>query len=292
MTSCADLRILFRAAAGARRGLDHLVRCRSLARVLGVHPLVSLRGSAAAEVTALALGCEVVRGGPTRVLRGLIPDVLVIDEPVAANAQRWMAAGRRAGCLVVSVHEPGLGCLGADVVIDGSVSAFPRQDNAGARFARLDPSLVAENTPRDPWSVLVALGGGPRAELALDIAQAIVDADPRSTVRLAGGFVGTLPRLRERIALIESVRNPRPGMSRPRPADVGAGDPLSEACVPGILATDVPFFAVQQPMVAALAGRGARITSDPLSARDAAEECVSLMGEAAIRRHLPTRADS
>jgi hypothetical protein len=232
MRSCADLWILFRAAAGARRGLDHVVRCRSLARVFGVHPLVSLRGSAAAEVTALALGCEVVRGGPSRVLRGLNPDVLVIDEPVAANAQRWIAAGRRAGCLVVSVHEPGLGRLGADVVIHGAASAFARRNNAGRRLAWLDPSLVVENTSCASWSVLVGLGRGPRAELALDIAQAIVDANPCSTVSLAGGFVGTLPRLRERFPLIESARSPRQQMSRPGPADAGIAVSLDEACVP------------------------------------------------------------
>ena len=49
MTSCADLRILFRAPAGARRGFGHLVRCRSLARALGVRPLISLRGGTAVQ---------------------------------------------------------------------------------------------------------------------------------------------------------------------------------------------------------------------------------------------------
>ena len=44
MTSCADLRVLFRAPAGPRRGFGHLVRCRSLARALGVRPLIALRG--------------------------------------------------------------------------------------------------------------------------------------------------------------------------------------------------------------------------------------------------------
>ena len=49
MTSCGDLRILFRAAAGPRRGFGHLVRCRSLARALGVRPLVALRGGQGAH---------------------------------------------------------------------------------------------------------------------------------------------------------------------------------------------------------------------------------------------------
>src|SRR5262245_16563847 len=122
MTSCADLRILFRAPAGPRRGFGHLVRCRSLARALGVRPLVALRGGTDVAGAALGLGCDVVQGSAMRLLRSLQPDVLVVDDPIAADARRWIAAGRRAGCLVVSVHDLGLGCLDADLVIDGSVT--------------------------------------------------------------------------------------------------------------------------------------------------------------------------
>src|SRR4029450_5039862 len=194
MTSCADLRILFRAPAGPRRGFGHLVRCRSLARALGVRPLVALRGGAAVEEAALGLGCDVVQGSPARLLGSLKPDVLVVDDPVSADARRWMAAGRRAGCLVVSVHDLGLGCLDADLVIDGSVTKNARARRgmtlAGPQFALLDPALIEEDESRDPYSVLVALGGGPRAELAVDIAEAIVDAKPDARLRIAGGFAG------------------------------------------------------------------------------------------------------
>ncbi len=68
MTASADLRVLFRAAAGPRRGFGHLVRCRSLGRALGVRPLVSVRGGRLAEHTAIALGCDVVRGGAPRAI--------------------------------------------------------------------------------------------------------------------------------------------------------------------------------------------------------------------------------
>ena len=218
MTSFTDLRILFRAPAGARRGFGHLVRCRSLARALGVRPLVSLRGGAAVEETALALGCDVVRGGPVQLLESLAPDVLVVDDPVTANARRWIAAGRRAGCLVVSVHDLVRGCLDADLVIVGGVTmnacASRGMTLAGPQLALLDPSLLDEKEPRDPYSVLVALGGGPRLELALEIAEAIVDADPRATVRLAGGFLTALPEIRERITWVGPARSLPQEMAR------------------------------------------------------------------------------
>ena len=98
----------------------------------------------------------------------------------------------RRRCLVVSIHDLGLGCLDADLVIDGSVTKNARARNgltlAGPKYAVLDPSLHDEDERRDPYSVLVALGGGPRAELANDIAEAIVDANPHARVRIAGGF--------------------------------------------------------------------------------------------------------
>lgn len=218
MTSCADLRILFRAPAGPRRGFGHLVRCRSLARALGVRPLLALRGSTKVEEAALALGCDVVHGSANRLLRSLAPDVLVVDDPVTTDARRWMAAGRRAGCLVVSVHDLGLGCLDADLVIDGSVTMNARARRgttlAGPEFALLDPALVDQDESRDPYSVLVALGGGPRAELAVDIAEAIVDAVPQATVRVAGGFMSTPAQVRQQITWVGPARSLHSEMAR------------------------------------------------------------------------------
>jgi len=292
MTSCADLRILFRAPAGPRRGFGHLVRCRSLARALGVRPLVALRGGAAVKEAALALGCDVVHGGPTRLLRSLAPDVLVVDDPVTADARRWMAAGRRAGCLVVSVHDLGLGCLDADLVIDGSVTRNARARRgttlAGPQFALLDPSLLDEDEVRDPYSVLVALGGGPRAELAIDIAEAIVDAVPRATVRVAGGFVSAPARVREQITWIGPSGSLHNELARASVAVVGGGVSLYEACAKGTPAVGVPVVAAQRPTVAAFVKRGAARGSarGPVSAKDVAEECVSLLSDAAMRRRL------
>jgi spore coat polysaccharide biosynthesis predicted glycosyltransferase SpsG len=292
MTACADLRVLFRAPAGPRRGFGHLVRCRSLARALGVRPLISLRGGDAVQEAALALGCDVVHGGPSRLLRALEPDVLVVDDPVTSDARRWMAAGRRAGCLVVSVHDLGLGCLDADLVIDGSVTknAHARHGMtlAGPRYALLDPSLHEVDGPRDPFSVLVALGGGPRAELAIDIAEAIVDADPRATVRVAGGFTSAAAPARKQITWVGPSHSLRHEMARASVAVVGGGVSLYEACALGTPAIGVPVVAAQRPTVAAFVARGAArgVVRGTVSAERVAEECVSLLGDAAMRRRL------
>jgi hypothetical protein len=56
----SPLRVLFHAAAGPRLGFGHLVRCRSLARALGVDARVSIRGSAATRVAAALAGWQVL----------------------------------------------------------------------------------------------------------------------------------------------------------------------------------------------------------------------------------------
>jgi spore coat polysaccharide biosynthesis predicted glycosyltransferase SpsG len=293
MTSCGDLRIVFRAAAGPRRGFGHLVRCRSLAHALGVRPLVALRGGRRVEETALALGCDVVRGSAARVLRSLEPDVLIVDDPIAADARRWMRAARRVGCLVVSIHDLGIGCLDADLVIDGSLirNARARRGTtlAGPRYAVLDPRLLDAAADRDPHAVLIALGGGPRAELAGDIAEAIVEAHPRARVRVAGGFSG-VARSTPKVTWIGPTRSLRAEMARASVAVVGGGVSLYEACAQGVAAIGVPVVAAQRPTVAAFVARGAArgVTSRLVSAKSVAADCAELLTDAAMRRHMAT----
>ncbi|HVQ12266.1 MAG TPA: hypothetical protein VMS40_01695 [Vicinamibacterales bacterium] len=257
-----------------------------------MRPLIALRGGTPVEEAAVALGCDVVHGSANRLLRSLAPDVLVVDDPVTADARRWMAAGRRAGCLVVSVHDLGLGCLDADLVIDGSVTKNARARRgmtlAGPQFALLDPALIEEDESRDPYSVLVALGGGPRAELAVDIAEAIVDAVPHATVRVAGGFVSTPTQVRQQITWVGPARSLHQEMARASVAVVGGGVSLYEACALGTPAVGVPVVAAQRPTVAAFVARGAARGSarGPVSAKQVAEECVSLLSDASMRRHL------
>lgn len=301
MTSCADLRILFRAAAGPRRGFGHLVRCRSLARALDVRPLIALRGNSRVAETAIGLGCDVIKGGATKVLSSLKPDVLIVDDPIAEDARRWMQAARAVGALVVSIHDLGIGCLDADLVIDGSITKNARARNgmtlAGPRYAVLDPALLDSRDGRvqsnaqdegDAYSVLVALGGGPRAEMANDIAEAIVQANPQARVRIAGGFNG-LPRGEaERIAWIGPSRNLHLEMAKASIAVVGGGVSLYEACAHGVPAVGVPVVAAQRPTVAAFVQRGVArgIVRGRVTPEVVANECAELLTDAAMRRHL------
>jgi spore coat polysaccharide biosynthesis predicted glycosyltransferase SpsG len=298
MTSCGDLRILFRAAAGPRRGFGHLVRCRSLARALGVRPLVALRGGQGVIETALALGCDVVPGSAARVLSRLQPDVLVVDDPIAADARRWIRAARRVGSLVVSIHDLGIGCRDADLVIDGSITKNARARNgltlAGPKYAVLDPSLNrsvrlrAEHPERDPYSVLVALGGGPRAELAHDIAEAIVEANPHARVRIAGGFQGISREDAARIAWIGPSRSLHQEMARASVAVVGGGVSLYEACAHGVAAVGVPVVKAQRPTVMAFVKRGVArgVTRGRVTAQSVAATCAELLTDDAMRRHM------
>lgn len=105
MTSLAEARVLFVAAAGPRRGVGHLVRCVSFAKALGVRPLVAVAGSMRAAEAALALGADVIVDATPLVIANLRPDVVIVDEPVATQARTWVNAARNVGALAVSVHD-------------------------------------------------------------------------------------------------------------------------------------------------------------------------------------------
>ena len=293
MTSCGDLRILFRAPAGPRRGYGHLVRCRSLARALGVRPLVALRGGPRVIETAVALGCDVVQGSATRLLRSLAPDVLVVDDPVAADARRWIAAARRVGCLVVSIHDLGLGCLDADLVIDGSMTrerprpSGPHARRSTVRAARSVNQSIEEERAR---SVL-----GPRRSWRRPACRARArhrrsDRRRRIPTRRCespAASEGIPRRLVGTITWIGPARSLHQEMARASVAVVGGGVSLYEACALGTPAIGVPVVAAQRPTVAAFVARGAArgVASGPVSAESVAAECVSLLSDAAMRRH-------
>src|SRR5262245_3371350 len=97
MTALSDLRVIFRAPAGARRGFGHLLRCRALARALGVRPLICVRGPRGAIDVALRLGCDVTSGSARTLMKVFDPKLVVVDDPVVSHASRWIAAARQAG---------------------------------------------------------------------------------------------------------------------------------------------------------------------------------------------------
>ena len=310
MTSCADLRVLFRAPAGARRGFGHLVRCRSLARALGVRPLVALRGTSDAVHTALSLGCDVVRGPAAKLIGALEPDVLVVDDPIAGDAKRWIDAARRNGCVVVSVHDLGLGCLDADLIVDGSVTRWPEHTRGhlltGTRYAVLDPIFSHDGDddqtrdanpprtrePRMP-NVLIALGGGPRTELAREIANALVGIEPRANVRIAGGFLAPSAPTPRQVTWLGPSRGLADEFQRADVAVVGGGVSLYEACASGVATVAVPVVTSQRPTVSAFVKSGATLgvtAHDAVRPEAVATDALALLADAALRRRLARKA--
>jgi len=302
------LRVVFRAPAGSRRGFGHLVRCLSLARALGVRPLVALRGNARAMDVALGLGADLLAQPSCRRMQALDPDVVVIDDPSARQARRWVVAARRAGALVVTIHDLGLGCADGDVVIDGSAARTARGRKgslslAGPRFAVLDPRLAdyirgaktgREGPPYAPEGartaavgrgvtprrngsrrVLIALGGGPHTRTAESIAEAILDADPNVEVRIAGGFVAS-PRLSApRLRWVGARSGLAPELAAADVAIVGGGVSLYEACALGVPAVALAVVNAQRPTIQAFADRGAALALPP-RARAAAAAAIAV----------------
>ena len=132
MMSLAETRVLFIATAGPRRGTGHIAHYLSIARALGVRPLVAVPGSRSAADVALALGADVIAEATPAVINALQPDVVVVDDAVAAQIGGWIIAAQRVGALVITAEELGLQTL----------------TRSAARNAR--PSFLAEvGTPRD-----------------------------------------------------------------------------------------------------------------------------------------------
>jgi len=276
MPASTDLRVLFRAPAGPRRGFGHLVRCRSLARALGVRPVIAIRGGQRARAAARALGCDVIDGAPPAVIGRVAPHVVVVDDPIASDARRWIACARRFGCRVVTVHDLGLGAREGDLVVDGSIVKAVRRGPplrtylSGPRFALLDPAfaspLRAVRHPRAP-RVLIALGGGPRAALGYRIARAVRREMPWASIRVAGGFAVASAGDRNRIAWTGPLVGLAAELGACDVAVVGGGVSLYEACARGVAAVGVPVVVPQRPTVRGFVTAGAAV-GHPASAPD------------------------
>lgn len=292
-------RVLFATTAGPRRGYGHLLRCRSLARALAVRPLLAIRGPRASADVALALGCDVVHGTAHRLLNAFRPDVLIVDDPDAGAAARWIACARRAGVSVASVHDLGLGCHDADLLIDGSILpklGAARRVAAGTAYAIVDPSLRRHaRTNGARRTIVVSLGGGPRAETAWAIAMEIARRAPRVQVRVVGGFVssgppqngGTLPN----IVWVGASTNLARELGQARVAVVGGGVSLYEACALGTPVVGVPVVPSQRPTVAGFVARGAALGRpvNDIAPHRVADDALKLLREKRLRAGV-TRA--
>ncbi len=298
--------VVFRVAAGPRLGFGHLVRCRAIARALGLEPRVSLRGTAATCRAAVALGVRLVPGG-LQLLDREAPTVLVVDDPNRAAASRWLRAARRRGLPVVTIHDAGLARLDGDLVIDGSVGSEPAAVRPatsvstarasaglfGPRFAVVDPRLAARAATRrpTPGRILVAVGGGAHvfAQVPALVAELARQA-PGAEIRVAPGFTGRRVR-----PLLPAGQWIAPGRLASALADaqlavVAGGITAYEACALGVPVVAVSVVAAQQPTVRALARRHAAVDGGPLgrvgAERRVAGHVARLLAAPAAQRRL------
>lgn len=263
-----DIRVLFRAAAGPRLGFGHLIRCRSLARALGVVPLVSLRATPSTRAAARRLGCTLADDGLQALRAGGVPCVLVVDDPSAEHAEVWVNAARRLAVPVATVHDLGLGYVASDLNIDGSVRPHAAMrhrhgDLCGPTYAMLDPAVVTWRARRaavvEPQRVLVALGGGSYIfALAARLADALAAAVPGVRLRMAAGFseVRRLPTLGQ----VEWV-SPGSGLgeelAHAAVAVLAGGVTAYEACAIGTPTVATALTPAQGLTIRALADAGA-----------------------------------
>ena len=270
------MRVLFRVAAGPRVGFGHLVRCRSLARALGLRPSVSIRGSAATEKIAVTGGWDVqaVQDETALGLSGV--GVLIVDDPCPRHAARWVGWGRRHQMLTVTVHDLGLGYVASDLGVDGSIE--PRTDMRGRHgdltgpaYAVLDPAVSemwARRQERVPQQVLVALGGGAHVyDCASRLCRAIAARVSDVRIRVASGFAtGRQARPLDRGEWITAPDGLAGELATASVAVVAGGVTLYEACALGTPTVAVALTSPQHTTIRAFAARGAIIDGNRIAA--------------------------
>lgn len=297
----AGLSVLFRAAVGPRLGFGHLIRCRSLARALGVSPLVSLRATTRTLVAVERLGVAIVEPGDAVSLRAHAPDVLVIDDPSRNHAQAWVDRAQRHGIPVATIHDLGLGSVRSDLGIDGSLRPHGRLrgrfgDLRGPAYALLDPGIVRWRERRsavvEPNRILLALGGGNHVfALAARLAAAIAEQWPAARLHVAAGFapvthLPTLPYGR----WVTAPHGLGEELARAAVAVLAGGVTLAEACAVGTPAVALALTPAQCLTIRAIADAGATLDGGSAACerapRRVAAHVAYLLRDARARRRL------
>jgi UDP-2,4-diacetamido-2,4,6-trideoxy-beta-L-altropyranose hydrolase len=282
--SCSPLQVLFCVAAGPRVGFGHLVRCRSLARAMGVTPLVWIRGGARTRALAAARGWTLA--GPDTA-----PDLVVVDDPAQAPAETWVKRARRLGVPVASVHDLGLSHVESDLVIDGSIGAHGHL--RGPQFAILDPSIgVLRRENRQPvrGRVLIALGGGSHVlALAGRVSRAIAEKSPGAEIHVVRGFAGGRASGLRHGTWVEAPDGLASELAAAQVAVVAGGVTLYEACALGLPVVALPVVAAQHATVRAAACRGAAIDTgrppvDDCMVSRTADAVAALLQNPGLRR--------
>ncbi|WP_291990147.1 hypothetical protein [Luteitalea sp.] len=281
---------LFRVAAGPRLGHGHLRRAEVLARSLRRPSLVSVRGGGAPTCLRRAPA-----GAPGTVLDRVRPAVLVLDDPHATSGRAWLAAARRRGVPVVSLHDLGRGRLATTLAIDGSVTS-PAAGWPAARTLRGLPFAVIRpprraRVARVVTTVLISLGGGPRASWARAVAAELIRRRPKLMVFATGSADAGADRVAPP-TMVAAPDGLAPWLARVDVAIVGGGVSLYEAVAAGVPTVAVPVVPAQRPTIRGFAAR--RLTVDAggpsaslrALARRIGDRFERIADDAAGRRHV------
>jgi hypothetical protein len=285
--------ILFCAAAGPRVGFGHLVRGAVLARALHVAPRVVLRGSADAARAAAAMGWSVERLSSV-LTPANDPALMIVDDPCAHHAARWIRRARHRGIPVAVVRDLGLLNLRADLTIDGSITmrtGSTPADLQGPDFAIIDPSLAdlhAAAPRRETLRIVVALGGGAYVRaMGVELAEAIARRVPQAIVEVAPVFVaGRLPALGPRGRWIPAGQL-HASLATAGVVVVAGGLTLYEACALAAPVVAVAVTPAQRLTTRAFADAGAIVdASAPIPAR------TNSRAAAAVARQVTAPAEA
>ncbi len=241
-------------------------------------------------------------GEAERYLAAASPNLIVIDDPSAAEAARWVRRARRHGIPVASVHDLGLARVPSDLQIDGSLATVRGSrpaDLQGPEFAILDPAIPevrARRTPRVPGKVLITLGGGAHVRaLGARLATRIAAAAPAAEIDVAAGFTRSRrrPALPPRCRWIVAPAGLTDALASASVAVVAGGVTLYEACALGTPTVAFPVTRAQRPTTAAAAAAGAAIdAAAPAIARAmdrAADGVAALLAEPARAAEMGAR---
>jgi spore coat polysaccharide biosynthesis predicted glycosyltransferase SpsG len=295
--------VLFVVAAGPRRGFGHLRRAISLARALGVLPVVAIRGDVRARRVARGLGAHPVTGTPRQALATLRPRALVIDDPNARATRGWRAAARTCRTPVVAVVDLGIGLAPCDLLVDGSITARAASRRVpgallGPRYAILDPRLRAHRRrPEARPTVLIALGGGPHADAARRLARHLRRLRPDVEIRIAAGFAQSAPAPADGVVWLPPLPGLGAELGRCTVAVLGGGVSLYEGCALGVPTVAASVVAAQRPAIEGFARLGAIVDGGRLTAAASARQVARLarhvavlLGDRAWRARLGARA--
>jgi spore coat polysaccharide biosynthesis predicted glycosyltransferase SpsG len=279
-------RVLFRAAAGPRRGFGHLMRCRVIARVLGCGRDLSLRGSAGTARAARSLGWRVLddRGTPEQVLRRFAPTLFVIDDPSTRSAIGWVRAAQRLGIPVASAHDLGYGRAGADLTIDGSLQ-LPRgrkaADLQGPKYSVLTPEIAElreRGLARRSNHVLIALGGGSHVRgIGPALAARIRRDNPNTRIDLAAGLLphSSARPLPDGCRWLRITNGLGPALATATAAVLAGGVTLYEACALGTPVVTLSVVPAQRVTTRAFAAAGATIDASDANRLRALEKAAA-----------------